>query len=504
MPGATVVGRDAERARVAAVASAAPDGPAGLVVEGEAGSGKTSLWEAALASASSSAVDVSWCRPVESEATLSYTALADVLGRGDGEIAATLPAGQRRALDAAVGVQLAEGGAVDHRTVAAATLALVVERARLRPLVIAIDDFHWLDRASARVIGFAFRRLTVEPVRLIATMRCEAISSLHPEHVDLLGDRRIERFRLRPLSLGAVEHVLRDQLDLTLPRTALVQLHRTARGNPLYALELGRALVESGSVPATGEPLPVSDDLRELLMRRLRRLPGDVRDALLLVALLPDRAERTLARAVGGGWDEAIGLARAEGIVVADDGEVRFVHPLFASVVVADATERERRNAHHCLGESVDDPGERVRHSALGITSTDPSMAADLEEAAVSAARRGAPDAAAELAELARARTAADSPHDVCRRCTIAGEARFAAGDSVRAVELLSEAETAAAVGAERADVLLRLARVRYHHDDLVAAGALLEQAQRDAVDTPRLLAAIDHDLAYTHFAGRT
>ncbi|MEX1009365.1 MAG: AAA family ATPase [Acidimicrobiia bacterium] len=500
MPSTSVFGRELELDRIAAFVRAVPDGPAALLIEGEAGAGKTALWEAALACGGTETGIVS-CRPVQSEATLSYAGLGDLIGGAIDELAAGLPAPQRRALDVALRLEVGSARAADHRAVGAATLSLLAARSRAEPMLIAIDDLQWLDRPSARAIGFAFRRLSDEPIRLVMTARPESTTTIASEHGDLLRDRRVERLRLAPLSVGAIERVLRERLDLTLPRTALVHLRDTARGNPLFALEVGRALADAGALPGPGQPLPITGDLHELLVQRLRRLSSDVRDALLLTALLAHPIEDTLARAFGNGWDVAIDRGRQAGVVEATTGTVRFVHPLFATVVASEATERERRDAHRRLADACNGGEERARHFALAAKGPDERVAMALEDAAAQATRRGAPDAAAELAELARSLTPDGRPHDVFRRCTIAGQARFAAGDSVRALEHLVEAESVAAPGSERGGARWRLARVRYHHDNIAASREILEQARLEAGDDPALCAAIDHDLAYTCFA---
>jgi len=180
---------------------------------------------------------------------------------------------------------------------------------------------------------------------------------------------------------------------------------------------------------------------------------------------------------------------------------VRFAHPLLAAAVSGIASDRERRDAHRRLAGAVDDEEGRVRHLALAATGPDERVAAALEEASRHATKRGAPDAAAELAELAHALTPTNLHHDLCRRYTVAGEARFSAGDSERAVKLFSDAEVAATPGPERAGVLWRLARVRYHHDDIAASRQILEEAEREAGDDLALRAAIERDLAYPAFA---
>jgi DNA-binding CsgD family transcriptional regulator len=499
VPG-TLVGRESELERIAGFLRSIGTGPAGLLLEGEAGAGKTTLWEEALR-AVDAGIDLRQCRPVQSEATLSYAGLGDLLGSVAEASIAALPGPQRRALAIALGWDDAPQRAADHRAVGAATLSLLSAEAGERPIVIAIDDLQWLDRASARAVGFAFRRLADEPIRLLATVRPESTAILGAEHADVLQDRRVEHLHLAPLSVGAVERLLRDRLDLALPRTGLVHLHETSRGNPFFALELGRALAEADARPVPGEPLPVPDDLHVLLLERVRRLPPDVRDALLLASLLAQPVEDTLARAVGAGWDRARDRARSEGILAFGQGSIRFDHPLLASTVVASASPRERRAAHARLAAAVDDEEQRARHLALAAPAADGTVADALEAAAGHARRRGAPDAAAELAELARSLTPTDRAHDVWRRCIEAGGARFSAGDSSLAAENFGAAADAAAPGAERADALIHLARVRFHHDDVTGARELLDEARVEAGDDVALRAAIEHDLVYPAFA---
>jgi DNA-binding CsgD family transcriptional regulator len=153
------------------------------------------------------------------------------------------------------------------------------------------------------------------------------------------------------------------------------------------------------------------------------------------------------------------------------------------------------------LANAADDERLRTRHLALAAGEPDVDVADALDDATRDAMRQGAPDSAAELAELALRLTPDDRVHDAYRRCTIAGEARFSAGDSVRALELFNQANTLAKAGPDHAGALWRIARVRYHHDDIAASRALLEEARTEAGDDLALRAAIEHDLAYPCFA---
>src|SRR5262245_39864028 len=166
---AEVVGRDAELQRVVTHLRAATDGPQALVIEGEAGAGKTAVWDAALDGVEGTATVLA-CRSVSSEMDLPYAALGDLLRGVLEPTLDELPVPQRPALQVALRLDDAEDGSTDHGAVAAAVLSVVVACARREPVLLAVDDLQWLDRPSARALGYAFRRLTTESVRVLATL----------------------------------------------------------------------------------------------------------------------------------------------------------------------------------------------------------------------------------------------------------------------------------------------------------------------------------------------
>ncbi len=497
-PDAVVIGRDAERAKIAAFIDRISDGPGVLLITGAPGVGKTTLWEAGLGAAGTVAT-VASTRPVQTEATLAFAGLSDLLGGVLGGVLSDLAAPQRSALEAALLLQ--DGPRSDHHAVGAATLSVLRALSAQAPVLLAVDDVQWLDRPSARALAFAVRRLEHEPVRLLASVRSGPREpGAPPELAEILDDDASARLRLGPLSVGAVERLLAEALGMTLPRSALLRLHEMAGGNPFFALEVGRALTQPGAL-TPGQPLPVPDDLHMLVVDRVGRLPASAREVLLLASLLSQPTEDTLHAAVGDGWEVALERGRRAGIIDVVSGAVRFVHPLFASAVAGSASPRQRRRAHARLAEVVRVREERARHLALAAAEPDERVALALEEASSDARRRGAPDAAAELAELAWALTPVGRPHDACRRCTMAGDARFAAGDTSPAAELFTKAAAIAAPGAERAEALWHLARVHYIHDDVATAKQLLKKARVEAGDDLALCAAIEHDLVYPAFS---
>ena len=474
-------------------------GARSLLIEGEAGAGKTALWEQGLKSASDEST-LLVCRPAEAETGYSFAGLGDLLGGVLDDVLHELPDPQRDALEATVLLREAEHRAPDYRAVGAGTLSALKALASIRPLIVAIDDIQWLDRPSARALGYALRRLSSEQVALLATKRM-AVTIALPELEDALRDRDVERIELGPLSVGALERIVSERLGVSLARTTMLRVHEVSRGNPLFALELARALADSGLPPAPGQPLAVPENLQALLLARVAQLPPAARRALLFAALLSQPTEDTLALAFGAGWDHAVARLRAAGVATVVAGVVRISHPLMASAVASAATAGARRDAHRRLADAVTDAEQRARHLALGATGPDAEVSAALERASVQATRRGAPEAAAELAELARVLTPPGRDQDACRRSIMAGEALFAAGDLTQARSRFEAALAVAAPGTDRATALLHLGRTRYYHDDSATGVRILEQAVGEAGDDVGLQGAIEHELAFPALA---
>jgi predicted ATPase len=158
-------------AAVAAFLDAVPSGPCGLVLEGPAGIGKTMVWQAGVTGAAGRSYAVLSCCPAESEATLSFAALGDLLDGVLDRALPLLPPPQRRALEVALLLEDPVGSPPEQRAVCVAFLAALRHLSELGPVVLAVDDLQWLDDPSARVLEFALRRLSREPAGLLASAR---------------------------------------------------------------------------------------------------------------------------------------------------------------------------------------------------------------------------------------------------------------------------------------------------------------------------------------------
>ena len=491
---AEIVGRDLELRALEAFLDRVPEGPFALVIEGEAGMGKTTLWRAALALSSARERDlvVLDARPAESETALSLAAVGDLLDGVLETALLALPETQRRALQAAL--LLGEAGdPPDRRTVAVAFLNAVRALAAERPLLLAVDDVQWLDSDSESVLEYASRRLRDVPVGLLVALRAEAGGTAPLGLERALPDGRLARLAVKPLDLGALHRLLVARLGVFLPRPVVRDVYDTAGGNPFFALELGRALQREGLVRQRGAPLPVPATLSELVQGRLATLPEPTIAAVSAIAAL---TQPTLELAVAaGGGDDVLAPAFSAHVLELDGDRVRFSHPLLASGALAAVPPLERRALHARLAPLVDDPEERARHLALAAEGPDEAVARALEVAGSRARGRGAPGAAAELYEEARRLTPPEHAEDARRRAVDAAFHHFESGDSPRAAVLLEEVIVALPPGRERAQALVRLARVR-SYENQEAACILFERAIAEADGEPTILAMAHEGVA--------
>ena len=172
-----MIGRDDELGRLGDALERLPGGAGAVVLEGEAGIGKTILWESALADAEARGYRVLRTSGAQSEVQLLLGALGDLL-QGLHEVALEpLPAPQRHAL--AVALLLEESTKPpDLRALAVAFLGVLRELSADGPVVVAVDDVQWLDPTTLGLLTFAARRLSSEPVLLLLARR---VGGEHPE-----------------------------------------------------------------------------------------------------------------------------------------------------------------------------------------------------------------------------------------------------------------------------------------------------------------------------------
>ena len=386
----------------------------------------------------------------------------------------------------------------DQRAVALAFLGALRVLARAGPVAVAVDDIQWLDRSSAFVLEFALRRLGGDALAFLLALRDEDARSPSLDLERALPGERLRRLRVGPLSLGAVHRLVNERLDLVLSRPRLRRLRELSAGNPLFALELGRAIGRGAIRLEPGEPLPGS--LATLVGDRLAVLPADTRAALVAGAAASHPTLELVGRATGGRAEERLAPARAAGVIELEGDHIRFTHPLLASGAYAAADSSERRTLHRRLAGLLPEPEERARHLALGAEGPDAGVADALETAAHRAHSRGALAAAAELSEQARRLTPVGMEDAGHHRTIQAAIYAWEAGDSGRAQDLLRHARAGAPPGPRHAEVLIWLGTMQQYEGDRESAVELYREARSETGDDIALRARVEEGLASALF----
>jgi DNA-binding CsgD family transcriptional regulator len=468
-----VVGRGAELDAIKEFLEPRLERPRVLLLEGEAGIGKTTLLAAADEEAHRRGWHVLGCRPAAAEAQLAFAALTDAFGElRDGDLT-TLPEPQQAAL---LGAMRRSGADVDRLALSMAVLNLLREHARGGPVSLFVDDVQWLDHPSAHAFSFALRRLTAEPVVVIASHR--EGESLPPAFREAARAAGLSRLPVQALAFGAIARIVRAQLSVSLSRPVLLRIYDAAGGNPFFALELARAAAEAAE---RGDVLAIPESLRELVRLRLAALPDETRAALLVVAALGQPQSSVVAATVED-WEDAVAPAIEAGVLELGGGRVRFTHPLLGSAVYADAPEHRRRSVHRALADVADEAEQRGRHLALATERPNERVAAKVANAAAVAAARGAPEMAAELAQQARRLT---PPSRLDLRATRALDAAgyaWSAGDAKRSETMLLELIESLQPSPVRAAARQLLVKIV---DDVEETLTQLDLALEDAAGAP-------------------
>jgi DNA-binding CsgD family transcriptional regulator len=466
-----------------------------LVVRGEAGVGKTALLEYVAERASG--CRVARIAGVESEMELAFAGLyqlcAPMLDGLDG-----LPGPQGNALRAAFGMQ--DGDAPDRFRVALAVLTLLAEAAEVEPLICLVDDVQWLDRASAQTLAFVARRLLAERIAMVFAVREPTDGN------ELTG---LPELVVGGLADGDARSLLASALPGRLDERVLDQIVAETRGNPLALLELPRGLTPAELAGGFGLPdaRPLASRVEETFVQRVRSLPRETQRLLLVaaaepvgdVSLLWRAAERLGIRGDAGRPAEEAGLIEL-GI------RVRFRHPLMRSAAYRAADFRDRQEAHGALAEATDpdtDPDRRAWHRAQAASGPDEAVARELERSADRAQARGG--AAAAAAFLARAAELTPDPAGRGRRAVAAAQAKFDAGASDAALELLATAELGPLDELQRARLARLRAEVAFGRTRGSAAPALLLDAARRLEPLDAAMARETHleAMAAAMYAGR-
>ncbi len=495
-----VHGRDRERDQLAELIAAAREGRSfAVLVEGLAGIGKSTLLDEAAAAADGTMV----------LRTQGYQAEADIPFAGLVELLAPLlhlrerlPDGPAHALGVALALE--EPAAHDRFAVPVAVLGLLGLAAEERPVIVVVDDAHWLDEASLEAILFAAHRLDAEGIGVILAAR-----DADGRPVDRAGLTVLE---LGPLDDAAALAVLAE--DEALAASVATEIAAISAGNPLALRELPRSLTAQQRQGYVAIPAPLwsGHGVQAAFERELAALPDASQRALCLASALAAGEEASFdAAAAQLGLDrDALDPALDAGAVRREDGRIAFRHPLLRAAAYHARPSGDRRAAHAAIAATTPDRLRSAWHRASAATGPDEEVAAALDAAADDARRRGA------HGEAARASTRASelSPQAQAgaRRALVAARDFAVAGHGERALELTRAAAGDEATRGEaelvRAHVLLRggqsaqalelleaLAAAAARAGDRVGAARMLVEASLAHMlsgDLPRLLSTAE------------
>ncbi|MEV7349213.1 AAA family ATPase [Micromonospora chalcea] len=415
--GEQIIGREHPAALLRAEVARLTAGHGGLaLVTGEPGIGKTTLVSAAADEARRSGALVLGAACWDSDTAPDYWPWVQVLRR----LArfADDPSGAREAVDAGLAALLGErpagegdeagddgdeagdGGRAEFDRHDAVTAALVAV-AQYRPVVVVLDDLHWADPASVRLLQFVTRHTWFERLLFVGTYRdAEVESGEHPL-----------RPLLVPLSAKATTVTLtglgRDDVAALMTRTAgrepgadlVAEVHRRTGGNPFFVEQTARLWHTDGLTDT------IAPGVREVVRRRLDQLTAPVVEALTVAAVLGHEFDRgTVAACVPAPVaqvDRMLGRAAAARLVLPrGGGRFVFVHDLVRETLYDGLAADARRARHAGVVRAVDrsdalagalSPAHLARHAWLAGAELDPVRAGEL---LVTAAR----DAAGRLA----------------------------------------------------------------------------------------------------------
>ena len=389
--------------------------PAVILIEGEAGIGKTRLLDEALADARGRGMQVAAGQAEELERTRPFGLMAGMFG-----CARDSPDPRR----AAIGDLLAtgSGGERDPITVTSdpglrfravdAFADLAEELALTGPLVIGVDDLQWADPSSLLTLGVLSRRVTDLPVALIGCMRPSPRAGELDRLADALGAAGARHLALRGLAGQAVTELVAEAVA-AVPGPGLLARVSGAAGNPLFVTELLAALAQEGAIQTAGGRAEVAEmilppTLRLTILRRLSFLPDDTLQALRAASILGSGFTVTELSVTMACPALELSLVLAEGItgqVLQDDGErLRFRHDLIRDAIYEDLPLSVRRGLHREAGQRLAASGGPVlqvaEQLARGARRGDAEAIGWLVRAAREAAAMS-PDVAADLMERA-------------------------------------------------------------------------------------------------------
>ncbi|MBE2315803.1 AAA family ATPase [Solirubrobacter sp. CPCC 204708] len=460
MPSEAFVGRTTELGDLgAALARSRAGSPQVVLVAGAAGMGKTALLDRFLRDAGDAILVRA--EGVESEVELEFGIVDQLLQRGVGG---------------------------DHLEAGRELLDRLDQLESEAPVILAVEDAHWVDAGSLRAILFAVRRLVAERVLTVLTVRADELDRLPPALRALATGARGSVVTVEALSEAEVE-ALAAASGITLSRRVARALQTHTAGSPLYLKALlDEQPAERWSVDDGTWPAPRS--YAALVHRRVAAAPAPGRRLLEALAV----AGPVHAAAIAGvDALEAADAALATGLVTFADRTLRFGHPLSRAAVYHGLGVAERARLHARAAELADSPAIALRHRVAAAVGTDDVLAEELERSAAEARARGSWPAVATALHTA-SRLSADAAARE-RRLLEATEATLYGSDRLRARRLLPQVE--ALEPSALRDGVLAFVAIALGQGDQAEALLASAWAQCDTERDPVLAAKLAERRAY-------
>ncbi len=455
-----VIGREREIAEGNGFLADVAQRSRGLLLAGEPGMGKTTIWSTLVDEAVDRGFGVLVARPSEAEAELAFSVLTDLFAAVETATLTELPGVQRAALEQAL--RRGETGApTDPVAVALAVLGVLRLLSTSAPVLVAVDDLQWVDAPSLRALTYAFRRLEDVRVGLVATVRVGF--DLELTRLAERDGSSLDRIEIGGLGKRQLVRIVFERTGRTLSPPQVQALARLSGGSPYYALEIA----------ATGDLEHVPASLAAALRSRLANLSDAARTIGLTAATL-GRIDPGVVDVHGA---ELLELRAARIVDEPTPGSLWFTHPLLASTLLDMHAPEERRLVHVSLAAVLEDPDERALHLGRGTEAASADVAAELESTSARLDARGAPEMAAALAERAAALTPEVDHAGRTRRLLRAADLYQAAGEGQEHVfPLLGELAESLPSGPDRARVFVRLGWLGAQIDSMTGPEAVVYQ----------------------------
>jgi len=468
----SLVERDRELAAIGGIFDSAVEGSGrALVIEGDAGVGKTRLLDEAARLARESGITPLRARGAELERAFAFGAMRQLLertvaGLGDTERKELLSGAAAPAFELLGGTTTAAPPPRDARFAFIHGLYWVCARlADRHPLAVLVDDFQWLDSPSAEALAYLVERIEDVPVAVMLAVRTGGGGPLGAAH-RLHTSQRATGITVAPLSEAGTRRVLTELLGSHESDFGATAHHVTA-GNPFLVRELALAVASEGvdtgarGAGMIGELVPAT--VTHWALGRLEALPGAARSLARSLAILGEAELSVAASHAGVRAAEAAGAV--EGLAAAglvEGNPLRLTHPLVRTALRDDIPAANRDLAHRRAAEALRDsdaPPALIASQLLRCGSGGEAWAADaLRAAAVVAGARGDPEEAASLLRRAHAELGSDDPQLLVEL----GQAEVAVGDHRRAIQHLDQVATQAADPGLRLGARVGLAHAHY------------------------------------------